>query len=207
MPRLAQPLHPAEQGAQIGFGGGGGGLAGAAAGAQPYTGMGGGGGGAQVPTGRTIVLTTPYRPSLPLYGVLSLNPSSLYPWHTPGRHTAAKAPLQGASTPSAMSPVSIGVQVTMGGGLRGARGGGTCWGSLEGPCARCGRGGGGGGQAVSTVLTRGRWLLPKPRRPLQGATGSPGLVFRTRACTHPTLLVHHPEGGAKALSCGATDVM
>ena len=97
--------------------------------------------------------------------MLSLGPSSLYPWYKPGRDIAGKAPLWGASRPSAGFPVRMGVQMGMGGGQRGARGGGgerssctqrgggACRGSVEGPYAVRAHWGE-EGEAVPAVLTR-----------------------------------------------------
>ena len=85
-------------------------------------------------------------------------------------------------------------------GVGGACAGPWCGGPVGGVGA-CGEEEGGLCQP-SSLGVAGRF--PWPRWPVLGGRRIPGLVFSTRACVHPTLLVHHPEGGAQALLCGAS---
>ena len=115
--------------------------------------------------------------------------------------------------------------LNMGQWVRGAQVQGKLAGTAAGERGSTGAAGGGGGGACRAVAVghvcgegvcggeEGRLCRPSSLGVAgrsrcrggrySGATGSLGLVFGTGACAHPTLLVHLPEGGARALSCGA----
>ena len=78
-----------------------------------------------------------------------------------------------------------------------------CCAAMWGPCGWGGHvWGGRGGLCQPSSLGVAGWF-PRPRRPVLGGCGILGLVLSTRMCVHPTLLIQHPEGSARALWWGA----